>query len=217
MGRTRRTDRRRWPSGRIIAPWLTATCPSCGGAKSAPARICYQCALPLRKRGRKPKPRCACGAPKSAIALRCMACDKRLRHERQRHICEHCGATFYQKTERRPDRPRTNVFCNRGCRGRHQAAQALQRHREKSRSALPLPVVPRPLCLGCGQPCPPPRRRFCCAACCTRSCRRLTIYREQAGMPEMQLGDEWYLAHQALTLARRTFRQQITGGASKSW
>jgi hypothetical protein len=202
MGQTRKTD----ANGETIRWWMTATCPSCGGAKSAIARVCLKCALPLRKRGRKPKPRCACGAPRSANALRCTGCDQRRRHENTRHICEHCGETFFRKKETRHNRSyRTNVFCSYRCKGLQRTHDAEQRKKAKRQTHTPVAAArllpaPKPLvmCLECGRVCPRRRWRFCSPACSTRLHGRLTRYRERSGISDMQPGDELYAARRSL-------------------
>jgi len=175
-------------------------------------------------------PRCTCGGAKSFYAIRCMPCEKQRRYEKKRHVCEQCGQTFYQKKDPRPDRPRTNIFCSRRCRGHAQAARAQQRRAEQRRQrselralarvVLPPPLRPRPLCADCGMECPRPRRRFCSLACCQRSHARLTRYRNRSGIPEMQIGDELYQARLSLGLAsfalqRMGLSMKITGGRSE--
>ena len=243
MGRPRKTDMTRDRNGRIIRPWMTTSCPSCGGPKSPKGRQCYQCALPLRKRGRKLTPRCACGAPKSYYAIQCMACDKRRRRENQRHLCEECGGTFFRKAESRPTRTyRTNIYCSKRChlivqgRTRRALRDAVRALRQQARAELlaitqaqiraahreQVERVPLP-CPECGTPVissglgrPP---RFCSRACCSRAHAKLRRYRERSGIPEMRIGDDLYRARRALGLASLALQQtgkhqKFTGGRS---
>jgi hypothetical protein len=99
---------------------MTATCPSCGGPKSAPARRCAQCYLRARPPRVVPQPSrytpCACGGSKARAAIRCIHCEKRRRHEKKRHVCAECGVTFFRRADSRPDRPyRTNLYCKKRC------------------------------------------------------------------------------------------------------